>query len=128
MDYHGNLLDTEFKSPEFLKKFNIFASRKSRRNPWIMTGVIVPAEKIEEVISEVQEELLDDQPYYAHFYRKDELIVVYKKKVFRVTPDESTWNEAVEYGRSLGIPAEQLVFLPNRFEQEENYYKGEIGE
>lgn len=128
MEYHGNLLDTEFKDPNFLKKFKVFASRKSRRNPWTMTGVIVPEEKVEEVIKDVQENLLDDQPYYAHFYRDDELIIVYKKKVFRVTPDKSTWNEAIKYGRSLGIPDDQLVFAPNRFKDEEAYYKGEIGE
>lgn len=122
MDYHGNLLDTEFKNPNFLKKFKIFASRKSRRNPWTMTGVIVPGEKIDEVIKEVQKNLLGGQPYYAHFYRNEELIIVYKKKVFRVTPDQSTWDGAIEYGRDLGIPDDQLVFAPNRFEDEEAYY------
>jgi hypothetical protein len=126
MDYHGNLLDTGFKDPSYLKKFKIFASRKSERNPWTMNGVVVPEEKIEEVIKEVQENLIDDEPYYGHFYRDDELIVIYKKKVFRITPDKSTWGEAVEYGRSLEIPDDQLDFAPVCFEDEEAYYKGRL--
>jgi hypothetical protein len=121
-EYHGNLLDTEFRDPNFLKRFKIFAKKKSEKNPWTMHGVIIPADKIESVIKEVQENLLSNAPYYAHFYRDNEIILVFKEKVFRITPDKSTWKEAIEYGRSLGIPDEQLVFAPNKFENEEKYY------
>jgi hypothetical protein len=121
-EYHGNLLDTEFKNPNFVYKFKIFAKRKSEKNPWTMHGVVVSADRIENVIQEVQKNLLSDKPFYAHFYRDNELIIVFKKRVFRVTPDKSTWKEIIEYGRSLGVPDEQLVFAPNRFEDEEKYY------
>jgi len=120
--YHGNLLDKGFKDPNFLSKFKIFAKKKSEKNPWTMHGVIVPVKEIEKVIKEVQENLLPDKPYYTHFYRWDELIIVFKEKVFRVTSNKSTWKEAIEYGRSLGIPDEQLVFAPNRFKDEKEYY------
>ncbi len=124
-EYHGNLLDVEFKDPKFLNKFKVFAKRKSNRNPWIMYGIVVSANKIKGVIKNVQKNLLSDKPYYAHFYREGELIVVFKKKVFRVTPDKSTWSEIIEYGRGLGIPDDQLVFAPNKLEEEESYYRDE---
>lgn len=124
-EYHGNLLDTEFKDPSFLNRFRIFAKRKSERNPWTMYGVIVPSERIEDVIKETQENLLTNAPYYAHFYKDGELIIVYKERVFRVTSDRLSWGEAIEYGRSLRIPDDQLVFAPNRFEDEKKYYSKE---
>jgi len=120
--YHGNLLDTEFRDQNFLNRFKVFAKRKSKENPWTMHGVVVPADKLENTIKEVQENLLSNKPYYAHFYRDEELIIVFKEKIFRITPDKSTWEEAIEYGHSLGILDKQLVFAPNRFEDEEEYY------
>lgn len=122
LEYHGNFLDTEFKDPIFLNKFKVFAKRKSERNPWTMCGVVVPEDKIEEVIQEVQANLLPNTPYYAHLYRDDELIIVFKEKVLRVTTDKSTWGEALEYGSSLGIPENQLDFAPVTFQDEEKYY------
>lgn len=102
-EYHGNMLDTEFRGPDFLKRFTIFAKEKSPRNPWTMHGVVIPAKAIEAVIRDVRRNLLPGAPYYAHFYNADgnELIIVYKERVFRVTSDKSRWKEAIEYGRSL---------------------------
>lgn len=39
-------------------------------------------------------------------------MVVFKDKTFEIDyDDKETWKEAVDYGLSLGIPAEQLDFL-----------------
>jgi hypothetical protein len=56
--------------------------------------------------------------FYCHFYRDDELIVVFKKKMFRVKTDPATWQEVITYGKSMGIPAKQLDFQPCRFDDE----------
>lgn len=64
-----------------------------------------------------------DEPYYAHLYNDNELIVVFKEKVFHVTPHRSTWTPIIEYGRMLHIPESQLTFWPNRFQDETNYFK-----
>lgn len=57
------------------------------------------------------------QEFYLHFYCGNELIVVYRNKVFLATSDKSTWEEAQSYGRGLGIVSKQLDFLT----PEENY-------
>lgn len=49
-----------------------------------------------------------------HFWEegKDDVVVVYKDKNFRIKySDKSTWAEAVEHGKSRGIPEEQLDFI-----------------
>lgn len=57
--------------------------------------------------------------FYSHLYSKDgKLIVIFKKKVIKMKSDKSTWNEATKYGKSIGIPKEQLDFYPRRFEDE----------
>lgn len=57
---------------------------------------------------------LADGPWYIHFWEpgKDDVLVVYKGKNFSIKhSDKSTWSDAVAYGRSIGIPEEQLDFI-----------------
>ena len=44
-------------------------------------------------------------------YQSDEIKVIFKNKVFTIKfSDKSTWSEAISYGKSIGIPEEQLDF------------------
>jgi hypothetical protein len=47
-----------------------------------------------------------------HFWNGNEVIAVFKDKSFEFMYDrKETWKSAVEHGRSLGIPEEQLNFV-----------------
>ncbi len=85
-----------------------------------MYKVEVAAGDIEQAIQQFQANLrpLPFLQFYCHFYRGNELIVVFKEKVFRMTTDRPTWGDALAYGRSLGIPDRQLDFFPCRWEEE----------
>ena len=55
-----------------------------------------------------------DGPWYVHFWEsgKDDVLVVYKERYFDIVySDKNTWHSAVEYGKSIGIPEEQLDFI-----------------
>lgn len=57
---------------------------------------------------------LNDGPWYVHFWEpgSDDVLVVFKNKNFTIKhSDRNTWTQAVEYGKSIGIPEEQLDFL-----------------
>lgn len=59
-------------------------------------------------------EYLAEGPWYVHFWEeaKDDVLVVFKKKTFSIKhSNKSTWVEAVEYGKSIGIPEGQLNFV-----------------
>ena len=56
--------------------------------------------------------------FYCHFYRNDELIIVFRERVFRTSTQKTTWTEAIDYGKSIGIPAGQLDFIPNKMSDE----------
>ena len=81
--------------------------------------------QLEEAIKDIQENMEVDQPWYAHFYNDDKLIVIFKGKVFEIGPHESSWEPVKEYGRELNIPEEQLDFWPNRFQDERHYFDKE---
>ena len=124
--YHGILLNLQFNESDFIENnFNIFAKRKSATNPWILYGIEVGASDVDSSIARIQEAMKGDEPYYAHLYNDEEVIVIFKEKVFRVTPHISSWTEIIEFGRNLGIPQEQLDFWPNRFQDERHYFKKE---
>jgi len=106
------------KNREIIKKLNVIGSRKSTSNDWLLLKISFPEGKINEIIKLVQENLVTKEKYYAHFYRDNELIVIFKYKIFRVTPDKSTWKPAIDYGLSLGISIEQLDMKPCKFEDE----------
>lgn len=122
MEYHGNFLDMEFKDPNFLEEFKVLKTRKSKTNPWTHYLVVVKEDELEDVIREVQEQLIFPG-YYAHLYNRDgsDVIVIFPHRVFRASSDRL--DEAREYGRSIGIPQEQLDIKPLNFDEEESYYK-----
>jgi hypothetical protein len=123
--YHGIILDLEFNDRHYPETFKIFAKRKSSSNQWLLYGVEVEDSKLEETISQIRTNFKTDKPYYAHFYNDEEVIVIFKDKVIKVSPHISTWKSVIEYGIKLGIPAEQLDFWPNRFQDEIHYFKPE---
>ncbi len=51
-------------------------------------------------------------PWYSHFWNNEEIIIVFRDKVFRFNKDDKEGIiEAEKYGTNLGIPQEQLDFL-----------------
>lgn len=123
--WHGIVLDLEFINPKYPESFTIFAKRKSKTNPWTLYGIEIDNQVFEKCIKDIQNNLKNDQPYYAHFYNDENLVVVFKEKIFYVKPNISTWQSIIDYGKTLGIPQEQLDFWPNRFQDEIHYFKPE---
>lgn len=121
MHYHGILVDASFLDPEFPLSFRNFAQQVA--GSWLLHGIEVPQQDLTAAIEQIQRAMKADRPYYAHLYNDTELIVIFKERVFRVSPDTATWKPIVEYGEAFGIPTEQLDFLPNRFQDERHYFE-----
>lgn len=117
-EYHGIIVNKSLKDENLVKKLNIIGSKKSDSSNWTLLKISFPEDKLNEMIKFVQENLVSKEKYYAHFYRDNELIVIFKDKVFHVTPDKSTWKPVIEYGLYLNISEEQLDMKPCRVEEE----------
>lgn len=51
------------------------------------------------------------QGWYMHFWKDRQVIAIFRDKQFEFDfDDKTTWQPVLEYGRSLGIPEEQLDF------------------
>ena len=120
---HGIIIDQEFENKSFPATFEVFAKKKS--GDWKIYGIKIDDLEIEDIIKKIQDNMKSDEAWYAHLYNDKELIVIFKDKVFRVTPYISTWGKIINYGKNLGIPDEQLDFWPNRFQDETHYFKSE---
>ncbi len=105
--YKGTIIENSLSNKEILKRIRVNKTWKS--GDWTLHGVSLDEDQIVELASS-----LDNGPWYIHIWRpgNDEVKVIYKDKIFNIMfSDKSTWNDATEYGKSLGIPKEQLDFL-----------------
>ncbi len=122
-DYHGIIINQSQKNKSIFKKLKIIGRKKVLFGLVILYKISVESDSLNELIKSVRENMASrlfilKQEYYAHFYRNNELIIVFKDKVFNVTTDKNAWREAIEFGKSLNIIEKQLDFTPNKVEDE----------
>lgn len=121
--YHGIIIDQAFTDPSFPNTFKIFAKRQS--GSWGIYGIEIEDNDLEKTISQIKNNMKGDEVWYGHLYNDQKLIVIFKDKIFTVSPYSSSWKPIIEYGKELKIPEEQLDFWPNRFQDEIHYFKKE---
>jgi hypothetical protein len=111
-EYHGIIVKEGVRDISIFQNIRVL-SRQTGKD-WTLMKVGVSPKGINKIISSAQTNLVIENgiPYYAHFYRDNELIVVFPSKVFRITPDRATWGE------SLGIARKELDFRPCWVEDE----------
>jgi hypothetical protein len=122
-EYHGIVINLSQKDQKVINSQNIIGKKVVIPGLLILYKIQVEKQRINQVIQLLQNNLRDKlsifiKSFYFHFYNGEELIIVYKDKIFRIEPDINTWKEAIEYGKKLGIPEKQLDFYPYRFEDE----------
>ena len=117
-EYHGILVEEGLSDLSILNAVTILG--RKRGADWSLLRVRLKGRMLPSVIGRLQASLKMENgvPFYAHFYRPGELIVVFPQRLFRMTPRKETWKEATDYGKSVRIPVEQLDFAPCRFEDE----------
>jgi len=117
-EYHGIIVQGGLNDPSVLNATTLLGRKKG--TAWTLLRVGLKGGLLLPVIEGLQASLKVESgvPFYAHFYRPGELIVVFPERLFRMTPEKETWTEATAYGQSVGIPEEQLDFAPCRFEDE----------
>jgi hypothetical protein len=116
--YHGIIVRESLHDPSVLDKFELLGSAQGEH--WTLHRVGVTKEAFPILVDLVRRNLKVENgvPFYAHFYNREELVVVFPKRIFHVTPKMSSWAPVLTYALSAGIPAEQLDFKPCRVEDE----------
>ena len=104
--YQGTIIENSLNDKAILD--NLKVMKTYPLEDWMLHDVQVNEKQIEKM-----GECLSDGPWYMHFWQKDsdDVTVVFKDKNFKIKySDKNTWTEAINHGKSLGIPEEQLNF------------------
>ena len=109
--YKGTIIQESLIDDRQLNDFEIVGFKvtdeDSQADRWHLFTVMASEENIKKLASNLKPE-----KWYAHFWSGDDVIAVFPNKTFNFKhSDKSTWKEAVEYGKSLGVPEEQLDFV-----------------
>lgn len=111
MKYTGTIVEESLKDNRFMNTLDIIDVRiSSAENPvdrWHLYKVEIDKADIDALSGQLKSE-----KWYMHFWNGDGVIAVFPNKVYEFQySDKSTWKDAVEYGRSIGIPEGQLDFV-----------------
>lgn len=107
--YKGTIIENSLVDKNQLKKYRIGKTWKS--GDWVLFDVFMEENQIPELANNI-----DSGPWYIHVWKPgtDDVKVIFKNKIFDIKhSDKSTWVDAVNYGKSIGIPEEQLDFVIN---------------
>ncbi|URZ03354.1 hypothetical protein [Clostridium felsineum] len=108
-EYIGIVVEESLDDNRILNKLEVKKIHVTgHTNPidrWHMYEVNVSKEEIEELSKHII------QDWYMHFWKKSEIIAIFKDKTFEFNyENKETWKSVLDYGRSIGIPDEQLDF------------------
>lgn len=107
--YKGTIVEESLKDNRILNDFTITSVRISKAdNPadrWHLYTVLVSLEDIMRLQEGIKPK------WYMHFWKSREVIAIFQGKKFEFNfDDKSSWEPAIAYGLSIGIPQEQLDF------------------
>lgn len=117
---HAILINKQFTDETYPTTKKIFAQKTD--GSWEIYGIEIDNSEIDTFITELQTNMRPNEPWYAHIYNDEKLIVVFKEKVITATPHISTWQPIFNYAKTLNIPEKQLDFWPNRYQDERHYF------
>lgn len=115
--YVGVVIEQSLRDPGFLDTVDVVLRQRDPNGTWIFLVLRLAEGEAFKAFARLRSALSDGQPWYAHFFHGDELVVVYSDAVFHMTIHPASWAEARSHGRKLGIPEGQLDFQPNTLEQ-----------
>ncbi len=110
--YTGTIIEESLEDNRILNGFEIVSVRITRaENPldrWHLYKVRATRENFLTLSNNLKQ-----GTWYAHFWDENKnIIAIFRDKIFEFNYENKTsWVPAVEYGKSLGIPDEQLVFV-----------------
>ncbi|MFA6404554.1 MAG: NYN domain-containing protein [Candidatus Paceibacterota bacterium] len=121
--FKGVIIDESLENKDILKKIEIISTEIEKvtdehKTPWVsqwtMHSVIIPVKESKEVAEEISKALDSKYNWYADFKSESHHYIIFKNKVFLIDrKSKDQYNEAKEYGISLGIPEYQVDFHPD---------------
>lgn len=110
--YNGVIIEESLDDNRVINNLEIVRVKVSSElkpgDRWHLYTVLVSEKDIEELSRSLK------QGWYMHFWKDKKVIAIFKDKRFEFDYNKKdTWEPAIEYGLSIGIPREQLDFPIN---------------
>lgn len=122
MDYEGVIIEESLRNKEVLNSLHILSTKvelvtKEHKTPWLKQWTLHTVKILPEQADEVANNLgkaLEPDYWYADFKNNETHYIIFPNKVFVIDRTKAKqYQQATDYGLSLGIPDYQLDFAPN---------------
>lgn len=117
-EFHALIVDKSLVNLDILD--DLIVLDQTTAGSWVIYKILIKESDLISTISKIQSQMRKGN-WYLHIYNSDgsKLVVVFKNKFFVTDNNPINWSEILAYGKEVGAPAEQLDFIPNRFQDEE---------
>lgn len=123
-DFKGIIIEESLADKSVLREVRVTSTKvepitENHQTPWVkqwtLHTVEIPAGRASGVANRLAETLDREHNWYADFKADKEHYIIYTDKVFHVTDrsDKAQYDEATQYGISIGIPDYQVDFSPH---------------
>ena len=124
MNFTGVIIEESLVDKSVLDDVKIISTEiepvtEKHKTPWIkqwtMHNIEIPTDKAGEITQRISKALDHEHNWYADYKTDTEHYIIYRDKVFHITnrSDKKQYDEATEYGISIGIPDYQVDFSPH---------------
>ena len=120
--FKGVIIEESLQDNAVLKKVKILKTKIEQvtgrhKTPWIkrwtLHTVKIPATEAEKIAKELSKTLDSKHSWYADFKDNSIHYIIFRNRVFKIEREnKEQYDEAKEYGISLGIPEYQVDFHP----------------
>lgn len=121
--YTGTIIEESLEKRGILKKIRIVSTEvepvtEKHKTPWIAQWTLhfveIPEDKVKNIADEISRALDPLHDWYADFKNDIHHYIIFRNKVFFVDRfSKKEYDEAKQYGLSLGIPEYQVDFHPD---------------
>ncbi len=125
MPYRGVIIEESLEDKDVLKEVRILSTKvepvtEKHKTPrikqWTLHTVEIPEDKAAEISEKISKAIDAEHngSWYADFKNDSFHFIIFRDKVFKVDRSKKEqYDEAIEFGLSLGIPDYQLDFSPD---------------
>jgi len=121
--YTGTIIEESLENKDVLKKVKITNTKiekvtETHKTSWIkqwtLHKVEIPESKAKNIADEISKSLDSQHAWYADFKDDKHHYIIFRNKVFFINrKSKEQYNQAKQYGTSLGIPEYQVDFHPD---------------
>lgn len=122
-EYKGVIIEESLENKDVLKKVKIIKTKvepvtEKHNTPWIKQWTLhtleIPENQAEIIAQELSKSLDSQHSWYADFKNNAYHYIIFRNKIFFIDrKSQEQYNQAKQYGISLGIPEYQVDFHPD---------------